>query len=304
MDILSRLIDLAGLRTSLDIRCRLEGAFEIDHEPAGRGVIPFHLVLSGSCRLRLPDGRLAELMAGDFLLLPRGEAHLIVGRDTGARPPPVRVSHDGMLPVRANGDGPPDVDLLCGHFDAAAGSSSLLLDTLPDVFHASLAGAQSEETLKLLVGILRDEAMHQEAGALTIATAICLALLTMALRARDSAALGTAGLVALIANPRFSRALKAMIAAPAEDWTIDRLASLSAMSRATYARQFKETSGMTVAGFLTNLRMTLASDLLIRTRRTVADIAAEVGYDSEAAFGKAFKARRGVPPARFRQQMT
>ncbi|MET3858025.1 AraC family transcriptional regulator [Rhizobium sp. OAE497] len=303
MDILSRLIDLAGLRTSLDIRCRLEGAFEIDHEPAGRGVIPFHVVLSGSCRLRLPDRRVVELTAGDFLMLPRGEAHLIVGRESGAGPRPVRLIHDGMLPVRENGEGVPDVDLLCGHFDSATGSS-LLLDTLPDVFHASLAGAQSEETLKLLVGILRDEAMHQEAGALTIATAICLALLTMALRAQNTAALGTAGLLALIANPRFSRALKAVIANPAEDWTIDRLASLSAMSRATYARQFKETSGMTVAGFVTDLRMTLASDLLIRTRRTVADIAAEVGYDSEAAFGKAFKARRGVPPARFRQQMS
>src|ERR1051325_7574764 len=108
MDILSRLIDLAGLRTSLDIRCRLEGAFAIDHEPAGRGVVPFHVVLSGRCRLRLPDGRVAELTAGDFLMLPRGEAHLIVGWENGDRPRPVRLTHDGMLPVRENGEGSPD----------------------------------------------------------------------------------------------------------------------------------------------------------------------------------------------------
>jgi AraC family transcriptional activator of mtrCDE len=57
---------------------------------------------------------------------------------------------------------------------------------------------------------------------------------------------------------------------------------------------------MTVGAFLTDIRMMLASDLLLRTRRTVADIAAEVGYESEAAFGKAFKARRGITPARFR----
>ena len=72
------------------------------------------------------------------------------------------------------------------------------------------------------------------------------------------------------------------------------------MSRATYARQFRERAGMTVGAFLTDIRMMLASDLLLRTRRTVADIAAEVGYESEAAFGKAFKARRGITPARYR----
>jgi len=303
MDVLSRLIDLAGLRSSLDLRCRLQGAFEIDHEPARPGEIPFHVVLSGNCRLQLPGRGTITLTAGDFLLLPRGETHLIFGTAAGRGAAPLRLTHDGMLPVRESGSGPPDVDLLCGHFDAAPGASSLLLDTLPDAFHASLTGGQSGETLKLLVGILRDEAIHQEPGALTIATAICLALLTMALRASNDTALETPGLVALIANPRFSRALKALIADPAQDWTIERLAALSGMSRATYARQFKETSGMTVAGFLTDLRMTLASGLLLRTRRTVADIAAEVGYGSEAAFGKAFKTSRGIPPARFRQQM-
>jgi AraC family transcriptional activator of mtrCDE len=245
-----------------------------------------------------------ELKAGDFLLLPRGEAHLIAGYTEASSPAPLRVTRDGMLPLRENGTGVPDLDLLCGHFDTAWGSSSLLLETLPDLFHVSLSGTQSESTLQLLAGILREEALHQEQGALTVATAICLVLFTLALRAGNGVMPDNKGLLSLISDPRFSVSMKAVTADPAADWTIGRLASLSAMSRATYARQFKKISGLTVAGLLADIRMSLASDLLVRTRRTVADIAMDVGYESEAAFGKAFKARRGTTPARFRQQMT
>ena len=79
-------------------------------------------------------------------------------------------------------------------------------------------------------------------------------------------------------------------------------ASATAMSRATYARQFTACAGMTVGDFLTSLRMSVASELLRGTRRSIADIAAEIGYESEAAFGKTFKAKNGLTPAKFRQR--
>lgn len=240
--------------------------------------------------------------SGDFLLLARGSAHAIVGTEPDGPSAPLRITHDGMLPLRENGSGEAEVDLLCGHFDYSWGSSSLLLDTLPDVFHASLIGAQSEETLRALMTLLRQEAAQEKPGALTIVTAMCLALLTMALRSRGTSFLEVPGLLPLLANPRFGRSVKAVMGSPAHPWTIEELAGLSAMSRATYARQFRDCAGMTVGSFLTDLRMMLASDLLSRTHRTVADVAAEVGYGSEAAFGKAFKASKGLTPARFRNQ--
>ncbi|MGO7672908.1 AraC family transcriptional regulator [Rhizobium ruizarguesonis] len=305
MDMLSRLIDLSRLQPALDIRCRLEGAFHIDHEATARGSVPFHLVLGGNCRIRTSAGHGVFMRSGDFVLLPRGAAHAIIGTEDGGPAAPFKVTHEGMLPLRQNAPAETaDVDLLCGHFDCAWGSSTLLLDTLPDVFQASLIGAQSEETLKMLVSLLREETAQEQPGARTIVTAMCLALFTMALRSRGAASLGTPGLLPLLANPRLVKSVKAVMADPAHGWTIDELADLSAMSRATYARQFKESAAMTVGTFLTDLRMMLASDLLLRTRRTVADIAAEVGYESEAAFGKAFKAGKGLTPARFRQQFS
>lgn len=302
MDILSRLIELAHLRPALDIRCRLEGAFEIDHAPVERGSMPFHLILGGSCVIKTGSGKQLVLKSGDFLLLPRGDAHAIIDRDAKGPALPLRISREGMLPVRENGEGEADVDLLCGHFDFAPGSSRLLLGALPDPFHASLVEVQSEETLKTLAGLLRHETVLEQPGALTIVTAICLALFVMALRQRGSGSLKTPGLLALLANERLGKSVARLVAEPGHRWTIDELAGLCAMSRATYARQFRECTGMTVGTFLTDWRMAIAGDLLLQTQRSIADIAAEIGYESEAAFGKAFKSSTGLTPGRFRRE--
>ena len=299
MDVLSRLIELARLQPTLDIRCRLQGAFHIDHEPVAAGMLPFHLILGGDCLIRLGSGREITLRSGDFLLLPRGDAHTIVGLRPRGEAQPLRIAAGGMLPLRENGEGEADVDLLCGHFDCAPGSAALLLDSLPDVFHVSLA-EESEELLKTLVAMLYRETAEERPGALAIIAATCLSLFIMAVRAGKVSPVASTGLLQLLGDARLGKSVVAMMSSPAFGWTIDDLARHSAMSRATYARQFRERAGMTVGAFLTDIRMMLASDLLLRTRRTVADIAAEVGYESEAAFGKAFKARRGITPARFR----
>lgn len=299
MDVLSRLIELARLQPTLDIRCRLQGAFHINHEPVAAGTLPFHLILGGDCLIRLGSGREIALHSGDFLLLPRGDAHVIVGLRPRGEAHPLRIARGGMLPLRENGEGEADVDLLCGHFDCAPGSAALLLDSLPDVFLVSLV-EESEELLKTLVAMLYRETAEEKPGALAIITATCLSLFIMAVRAGKASPAASSGLLQLLGDARLGKSAIAMMTSPAFAWTIDDLAHHSAMSRATYARQFRERAGMTVGTFLTDIRMMLASDLLLRTRRTVADIAAEVGYESEAAFGKAFKVRRGITPARFR----
>lgn len=304
MDTLSRLIELSRLQPSLDLRCRLEGTFDIDHDPAEEGVIPFHLVLDGRCVIHFGGGRQVVLRAGDFFLLPRGDAHVISDGGAGGIAAPLRISHVGMLPLRQNGETGGDLDLLCGHFTCAPGSSALLLDSLPDPFHTSLASLHTEDMLRTFVALLRQETMLEQPGALLIVTSMCLALFVMALRTRHAAPAQPASLLALLADQRLSKSVRAAMAAPGNRWTIDQLAEPCAMSRATYARQFKACAGMTVGDFLTSLRLSVASDLLVNTKRGIADIAAEVGYESEAAFGKVFKAKNGLTPARFRHSQT
>jgi AraC family transcriptional regulator, activator of mtrCDE len=308
MDTLSRLIDLARPQASLDLRCLLSGAFDIDHAPMEAGVAPFHLVLGGACLIETPDGARLSLQAGDFMLFPRGAAHRVRDVRRSAGGAPLLLSHDGMLPMRRNDgaksghDNSPDVDLLCGRFVYTPGSSALLLNALPDPFHVSLGGAQTLVALQTLMGLMRTEAQHRQPGALAIVTALSQALFAMALRLYGEQNAASTGVLALLADARLSASVQGMLSAPERAWTIAELGELAAMSRATYARHFNDRAGITVMDFLTQIRMTIACDLLRRTQRSAAEIGETVGYQSEAAFGKAFAQSVGVTPGRYRRQ--
>ncbi|RKE38735.1 AraC family transcriptional regulator [Paraburkholderia sp. BL23I1N1] len=336
MDTLSRLIDLARPQASLDLRCLLTGGFDIDHAPMEAGIAPFHLVLGGACVVETAGGTQVALHAGDFMLFPRGAAHRV--RDVGrvAAGAPLTLSHDGMLPLRRNdgrdvahhhgaseaanearanveivgNDGhahnPPvgaDLDLLCGRFVYAPGSSALLLNALPDPFHVSLGGVQTLGALQTVIALMRTEAEQRQPGALAIVTALSHALFAMALRVHGEQNASRSGVLALLADARLGASVQGMLSAPERAWTIAELGELAAMSRATYARHFNERAGMTVMDFLTQIRMTIACDLLRRTQRSAAEIGEAVGYQSEAAFGKAFQQSVGVTPGRYRRQL-
>ncbi|MFM0728740.1 AraC family transcriptional regulator [Paraburkholderia strydomiana] len=347
MDTLSRLLDLARPQASLDLRCLLSGAFDVDHAPMEAGIAPFHLVLGGACLIETARGAQVPLQAGDFMLFPRGAAHRVrdVRRSDGGAP--LTMGHDGMLPLRRNDGGgiagnggksseseksqraddndkhelsesdtsrhdrptnadqpteSPGVDLLCGRFVYAPGSSALLLNALPDPFHVSLGGAPTLSALQTVIGVMRDEAARRQPGALAIVTALSQALFAMALRVHGERNAADAGVLALLADARLGASVQGMLSAPERAWTIAELGELAAMSRATYARRFNERAGVTVMDFLTQIRMTIACDLLRRTQRSAAEIGEAVGYQSEAAFGKAFAQSVGVTPGRYRRR--
>lgn len=307
MDTLSRLIDLARPQASLDLRCLLSGGFDIDHAPLEEGIAPFHLVLDGACIVETADGVQHALRAGDFMLFPRGAAHRVRDTARSAAAAPLMLGHDGMLPVRRSGaigegDAPADLDLLCGRFLYAPGSSALLLNVLPDPLHVSLSGVQTLGSLQTLIALMRTEAEQRQAGALAIVTALSQALFAMALRVHGEQRASSSGMLALLADARLGASVQGMLNAPERAWTIAELGELAAMSRATYARHFNERAGMTVMDFLTQIRMTIACDLLRRTQRSAAEIGEAVGYQSEAAFGKAFQQSVGETPGRYRRR--
>ena len=319
MDTLSRLIDLARPQASLDLRCLLSGPFDVDHAPMEAGVAPFHLVLGGACLIETAGGAQVPLQAGDFMLFPRGAAHRMRDAKRSAGGAPLTLSHDGMLPLRrndggggsgaslANGADEPavnaaEVDLLCGRFVYAPGPSALLLNALPDPLHVSLGGEQTLGALQTLIALMRTEAAHRQPGALAIVTALSHALFAMALRVHGEQNAAESGVLALLADPRLGASVQAMLGEPERAWTIAELGDLAAMSRATYARRFNERAGVTVMDFLTQIRMSIACDLLRRTQRSAAEIGEAVGYQSEAAFGKAFAQSVGVTPGRYRRR--
>ena len=127
------------------------------------------------------------------------------------------------------------------------------------------------------------------------------ALFTLALRLASEAAEAPAGLLALAGHPRLAPALTAMFQEPAHHWTLPELAHLCHMSRATLARHFQESLGRSAADLLLDIRMTLAANELKKPMRSTAAVAEIAGYQSEAAFQRAFKQHMGTTPAQWRR---
>lgn len=302
MDAFSRLIDLAQLHGSLDLRCQLAGGFALDHEPAPAGEAPFHLVLAGRAVVQLPDGSTTHLGAGDFLLLPRGSAHLMRSADTKASALPMRMQLGGLLPVRRNTEGEVELDLLCGRFTYATGLSDVIMSALPDVLHLPLAQTIGLGGLQGIVELLRAEVIHAQPGAIAIVSALSQALFVLILRAHAQREGMPASLLVLLGDPRLSRVVLAMLQHPERPWTVATLAEQAMMSRATLARHFASRGATSPLELLKLLRMQVARDLLAQGQLSTADVAERVGYASDAAFGKVFAQRIGATPAAFRRQ--
>ncbi len=303
-DALSRLIELAGLQARLDLRCQFGGSYAVEHAAAAEGELPFHLVLQGHCRIVLADGETVPLGPGDFAALPRGTAHRLESLAPATSPAAsFHLRQDGALPVRSNlsHQAPAELDLLCGRFRADARAADALFAALPGVLRVCLADSSAAAQLAPLVALIRQEVDAQRAGALALVTALSTALFTLALRAHVEGRGLQPGILPLVSHPRLARAAQAVLDAPGRDWPVEQLADLSAMSRATFMRQFAQVAGMTPGDFITTVRLARAAALLRQTGRSTADVGAAVGYRSEAAFHKAFARAMGATPAAFRR---
>ncbi|CRM86086.1 Exoenzyme S synthesis regulatory protein ExsA [Pseudomonas sp. 35 E 8] len=151
-----------------------------------------------------------------------------------------------------------------------------------------------------LIGLLRSEADGEQLGARSFIDALSSALFTLILRAWLNRQAPVAGTFALLADKRLSKAWQAMLADPGHEWTIDSLATAATMSRATFMRGFVKVAGVSPWVLLTQLRMERAFNLLRQSRLSLLDIAAQVGYQSQAAFSKKFKETYGEAPGRVR----
>lgn len=307
MDALSRFLAQSRMGVSLDVQCRLSGPYVVPHEALAHGEAPFHLVLSGACQLRTAQG-VVHLEPGDFVLLPHGDAHEVLS------PRSARKGHHGLARVRAmrresalplkgnvtRADSA-ELDLLCGRFLCDPAASLILLRALPSLMQVNLLEVAEGATLRSLIDLLRHEAAHALPGASEIVNAVGQAVLTLALREFGKAESSEAHLLTLLSDERLAASVNAMLQDPSQDWTVESLGERAAMSRATYARQFQNRAGMPVGDFLLRVRMMRACELLRRSRRGLADIGQSVGYQSEAAFGKAFQRILGETPGRWRR---
>jgi AraC family transcriptional activator of mtrCDE len=298
LDWLSRLLDMMPVRGNLELRCLYGAPWVIDRYQPLSGEIRYHILLSGSAVLEDPDGGPPQqLSAGDILLVPRDGPHKLHD-GSGATPSPARNRATLNLIISENSGTGDRVDLLCGRFILTPQHERLLRDymSLRLVVHAS-AGAH----LRRLVELMREESAVESLGGRAMLNALSTALFALTLRLASESHEAPSGLLALAASPRLAPALTALFQEPAHAWTLPRLAQLCHLSRATFARQFQEQLGHSANDLLTDIRMTLAANELRKSPVSTGVVAEKAGYQSEAAFQRAFKQRMGVTPAQWRR---
>lgn len=302
MDSLSRLLALYPMRTALDVRCHFGAPWLLQQDPVGAGIAPYHLILEGQARLSLPGLQELALQAGDILVFPHGSAHTLHLNGGKADSQPLyQVPAAGPLRTVVNhGDGAA-TDILCGQFSWDPLASQTLLAALPPCLLIRTQGQARLAGLQALLGLLRQEAEQAQPGAAAVLAQLSSALFAMLMRAWLTQAEQPPGLFAALAEPRLQAALHAMLAQPGKDWNLASLADTCHMSRANFARVFRQVAGTTPAALLQQLRMAQAAQWLRQENRPVAEIGERAGYQSEAAFNRVFKRSFGMGPGQYRR---
>ncbi|TXI84035.1 MAG: AraC family transcriptional regulator [Cupriavidus sp.] len=309
IDWLSQLLKMITVTGQLEVRCNYGAPWQVAWPQSAATEIPYHIVLAGRAILEDPESKTShELTAGDIVLLPHGSAHIL--HDGSGRKPGPTHEHRRLagFTVSENDVEGEQLDLLCGRFCIGPPHDRLMRNYLPTnlVVHAGAdADGEANVSSSLLAGLLalmRSESTGDKAGGKAILNSLSSALFTLALRAASESEQAPEGLLALAGHPRLAPAISAMFAEPAKAWNLPELAGLCGMSRATFMRHFQDKLGRSAPDLLTDIRMSLAANELMKPGMTTEAVADSVGYQSVAAFRRVFLDRMGITPGEWRRK--
>jgi AraC-like DNA-binding protein len=267
-------------------------------------VMGFHYVVEGQLELRIEGQPVVVIGAGEAVLLPGNDLH-VFGSGGGLATVPVSSlapqSVAGGLARFVHGGGGARTHVVCGFL---GGNEQLhpLLASLPPVMKIDLQPLPNGDWIGRTFAFAAQMAAEADPGSATVLAKVSELLFVEAVR-RYLAALPPEeiGWLAGLRDPAIGRALSALHARVNENWTAEALAQEVSMSRSAFADRFSALVGQPPMRYLTNWRMQLARNQLADTTRSVAQIAFGVGYESEAAFSRAFRRECGAPPAAWRK---
>jgi len=297
---------------------RMRGAFYCPTEvtapwgaemPAMPDVLFFHLVTSGHCLIEVGDEEPLRLERGDLAVLPRGAGHLIRSDADAETPLIFDLPHDYITDqyaiLRYDGGGEPS-RLVCGAVQFDHPAARHLIDELPPVVVVRATDPAQSDWVNGTMRLLGTEAEQRRPGGEAIVTRLCDVVVIHAVRTwieRNPA--GNAGWLGALQDPQIGRVVALINREPTRPWTVESLAAEAAMSRSAFAARFTELVGESPMQYVTRWRMHLAVDhLRDPSAPSVAEVGLRLGYQSEAAFSRAFKRVLGESPGRYRQRET
>jgi len=301
MDPLSHILTSVRINSSDCVRLEFGGnwGYRFDgYEHAHFGVLS-----EGSCWLSMLDAaRPLALRAGDCWLLPRGQTHVLRSMPRARIRP-----YDEIRSFKKNGhlryaesEGPVTT-IIVGNFTLDRHAGRWLTDLLPSLIAFRMDRKDSSSPMQTVLQILAWECQNQTMGSVLITNRLADILFVQAIRAYvEEAGEDAAGWLRALAEEGLSAVLGVVHGAIEKRWTVASLAAVAGISRSGFASRFKKVLGETPFDYLTRLRMYKAAQFLRESDTKLAKVASLVGYESEAAFSKAFKRAIGIAPGRYK----
>ena len=299
MDILAQVLDRVRLGGTLLFH------FELGHpwnlELPARPYALFHYLSRGSATLALEQGDELHLTEGDFVVVTRGEPHLIY---SDRRSKPLPIMEIDRLPqrlgvVRHGGRAKPLSTMICGNFSVSRPSFGSVLELLPPVLllKPTADGGWLEAILQRMVS----ESALERPGQRVALSRLTEVLFVEVLRSWiTSLSPGQGGWLGAISDPHIGPALKSIHENPERPWTLSDLGQRVGLGRSVFSTRFTKLVGQSMHRYLIERRMAEAAFLLETTDEAIARIASRVGYETAAAFSKLFHRHHGLSPGRYR----
>jgi AraC-like DNA-binding protein len=268
-------------------------------------VIIYHLLTEGRASARLVNGERMSLAAGDIVVFPYGNAHIL---ENGSAARTVDMSNElsrvfsAGLRLSKLGGGGEITRFVCGYLACDLQLSQVLLSGLPPVFEVTIGDDASGRWLENSIRFSADQACNSRAGGDAVLTKLSEVLFIETLRIYIThLPSDQRGWLAGTRDVTTGKALALMQRRPAHPWTLVTLSRQAGVSRSVLAERFRFYLGEGPIAYLTRWRLQLARQALASSTSSIRQIATEVGYESEAAFSRAFKRCTGISPASFRR---
>ena len=274
--------------------------------PESEHLVLFHLVTDGVASARTRGHDNLSLAPGDVVIFPHGDAHEMWNGQGAKLFPSTRLSPSlaqGDLAHERWGGGGPMTRIICGYFGCERRAAALFLNGLPSAFKVNVRAGAPGSWIESAIRHSASELEVRRPGRMAVLSKLAESLFIDALcRYMDELPPERTAWLAGARDPNVGRALAHLHRDPAHPWTLQDLARASGVSRTVLAERFNRLMGEAPLAYLARWRLQMGARLLRTTNRKVLDVAGDVGYESEAAFNRAFKRAFGTPPARYRRE--
>lgn len=289
---------------------RTDAALCAAYLPRSERVVSYHLIIEGSCwaQLAADPASAVQVHAGELLVVPQGETHLM---GSALDVPPTSADSllagqmeaaPGEVMTLSVGGGGALTRIVCGFLACDDTLSNPLLASLPRLFKIDMRNDPRAAWLESSLKFAAAEAADSRAGGTIVLARLSELLFVEAVRSCiEALPADQKGWLAGVRDRFVGRALSLLHAQPVRPWTVDELARKVGLSRSALAQRFTELLGQPPMQYLARWRMQIAAQELLIGSKSLAAVAEQIGYESEAAFSRAFKREFGMPPAGWRK---